>query len=150
MYPPSLSRLKEKCQRCFLHLHRPRLHHCTCRHRRHHVELLYPSLISSQFRTAQLPRRFQWETLWNRLPPISLYLFCQSSSNCTFPLIKNRRVCVQECPKKGDSKLQCMPTDTAGCKFHYTKGYEVVNYENEAQDTRSGRFCYPTDKKIKE
>lgn len=57
-------------------------------------------------------------------------------------------MCVSECPKSGDNGLNCVPTESTGCKFTNSQGYEVVFYENEAVSTRNGRYCYPKDEAL--
>lgn len=58
-------------------------------------------------------------------------------------------MCVSECPKQGDTRLKCIPTDNTGCNFSNSPGFEVFYYDNAAEETRSGHFCLPTDPELR-
>ncbi len=64
--------------------------------------------------------------------------------------MQGRRICVKQCPSKGDQSLQCVPTEDIGGRFSNATGFEVNFYESEPVSTRSGHFCMPTDSKLRE
>jgi hypothetical protein len=69
----------------------------------------------------------------------------------TNPPDVTQRVCVQGCPKNGDTALNCMATPDIGCKFSSDPDFTVLYYDNKMEaGSDNGNYCMPTDEESRQ
>lgn len=60
--------------------------------------------------------------------------FTRFPSIVTHCQMQKERVCVQNCPKAGDGKLNCVPTDDIGCAFNKNPNFTVSFMESTPEE----------------
>ena len=63
------------------------------------------------------------------LPEYPLLYYTSLDDPVILILYQQKRLCVAQCPKEGDTSLQCNPTDSLSCEANDNPKYEVKIYD---------------------
>ena len=64
--------------------------------------------------------------------------------------MKTKRLCVNKCPKAGETTLSCKPTATLACRQNSNPLFQVQIYNTYLNQGRIGLICLPTDPALRQ